>query len=140
MKRPGSRLGIAAVRRFSICRMVNVDPKSQNRYASLNSIIDEINGWVIEMAIDVEDGKLREIFQVSCKRRPGDFNEEREIFGEVARLSPEKMMVLCMEDLSGQQAIEALATEVELHDLGDLEEVKAAITDRFSRCFLEPSP
>jgi hypothetical protein len=120
--------------------MVNVDPRSPHRYASLNSILDEMNGWVIEMAIDVDQGRLRAIFQVSCRRRPGDFDEEREIFSEVALLSPEKMMVLCMEDLSGQQAIEALATEIELHGLGDLGAVKAAITDRFSRCFLEPAP
>lgn len=140
MRHRGTQLGIAAVRRFSICRMVNVDPKSPHRYASLNSVIDEMNGWVIEIAIDVEDGVLRSIFQVACKRRPGDFDEEREIFSEVARLSPEKMMVLCMEDLSSQQAIEALGAEVELHNLGNLRTIKAAITDRFSRCFLEPEP
>lgn len=141
MKRRSPVLGIAPPRRkFSVCRMVNVDPRSPKFHASLNVVIDELNGWVIEVALDVWRGILREALVTACRRRPGSYEEERDLLVEVATLSPEKLMVLCMEDLAGAQAIEALLTEVELHDLGPLDVVKAAVTERFSQCFLEPEP
>lgn len=141
MKRRSPVLGIAAPRRkFSVCRMVNVDPRSPKFHASLNVVIDELNGWVIEIALDVWRGVLREALVTGCRRRPGSYEEERELLVEVATHSPEKLMVLCMEDLGGAQAIEALLSEVELHELGPLDAVNAAVTERFSQCFLEPEP
>jgi hypothetical protein len=141
MKRPSPALGIAAPRRkFSVCRMVNVDSRSPKFHSSLNVVIDELNGWVIELALDTWRGVLREAIVTSCRRRPGSYEEERELLVEVASLSPEKMLVVCMENLPSAQALEALLTEVELHNLAPIDIVKAAVTQRFSHCFLEPEP
>lgn len=141
MKRRSPNLGIAAPRRkFSVCRMVNVDSRSPKFHSSLNVVIDELNGWIIELALDTWRGVLREVVVTSCRRRPGSYEEERDLLIEVASLSREKMLVVCMENLPGAQALEAVLTEVELHDIAPVDVVKAEVAKRFSHCFMEPEP
>ena len=141
MKRTKPALGIAIRRSFSICRMVNVDQGSPSLHSSLNIMVDELNGWTWEIALDFVNRRLHVVIPQTCRRRPSTLEHVSSVMSEIMSLSPEKMMLVCMEKLDARQVLEALLTEIELYDSHDREgkaEIKSGVLDELKKCILEP--
>lgn len=141
MKRTKPALGIAFKRTFSICRMVNVDRRSPKLHSSLNIMVDELNGWTWEIALDFVNGRLHVIIPQTCRRRPSTLEHVSAVMSEIMALSPEKMLLVCMERLDARQVQDAILTEVDLHDSHDREgkaEIQSMVRDELRKCVLEP--
>lgn len=139
MRKSAPRLGIAIERSFAVCRMVNVDAASPRRHSSLNVVIDELNGWTWEIALDFVDGRLHVVIPQSCRRRPTNMEYVQEVLSEVMDLSPEKMLLVCMERLDPERLIEILLTEIDLHHPARMEWVNGVVREELRKCVLEPN-
>lgn len=133
------KLGIAVTRSFSVCRLVNVDTKSDLRHSSLSVVVDELNGWTWEIALHFVNGRLHVVIPQSCRRRPSDPDDVRQVLSEMMDVAPEKMILICMERLGAAKLLEALLTEIDLYNPDKMEWVNEVVREEIRKCVLEPN-
>lgn len=103
------RMGVAAVKSFTVCKVVNVDEKSPSFLSLALTIYDEALGRALQMTFPFMGGEPLGLVLPACRRI--DMVRVKEHYEEILAADP-SLVLSCAEGMPGIEAVDFALAEI----------------------------